>query len=88
MILFVETISLAHAVTKHVSDDPDILSFDHGQTVRIYSKSAGNLMYLWGGEVRMRCSGHPSVSRDNGSCRVCQIGLKDNTKNNKICIYI
>ena len=50
-VRFAETISLAHAVTKYTSDDPDILSFEHGQTIRIYSKSAGNRMDLWGCEV-------------------------------------
>ena len=38
-------------MTKYTSDDPDILSFEHGQTIRIYSKSAGSRMDLWGGEV-------------------------------------
>ncbi|KAL4238574.1 lipoprotein transporter [Mactra antiquata] len=44
-------ISTARTLARHKSNDPGFLSFERGQTVSIYSKSAGSRQDLWGGEL-------------------------------------
>ncbi|XP_052273040.1 transport and Golgi organization protein 1 homolog isoform X2 [Dreissena polymorpha] len=44
-------ISQARALARHKPTDPIMLSFDRGDLINIYSKSAGKRVDLWGGEI-------------------------------------
>ena len=44
-------ISKARTLARHKHSDPEFLTFERGEVVTIYSKSAGTRPDLWGGEV-------------------------------------